>query len=178
VRWLAVDPADPKSVWAGIEASGSGSALWRTSDGGATWKSVADSYPGGRVQATGAPIAFAPTQPKTIYVPSTNLHYRTGDGGRAGATSARRTRTPTCRGPSGIEDHLRRQPRRAQHVSSSTAARPGNRSASARQDQRSRSSSTRTSRLRSAPRRPSLTLQEHRQRRQLGKLQRSAARSI
>ena len=82
VRWLSVDPADPKSVWAGIEARGSGSALWRTTDGGATWKPVADAYPGGRVQATGAPITFAPTQPKTIYVASTNLHYRTDDGGK------------------------------------------------------------------------------------------------
>lgn len=80
-RWLAVDPADPKSVWAGIEASGRGPALWRTTDGGATWKPVADSYPGGRVQATGAPIAFSPAQPGTIYVASTNLHYRTDDGG-------------------------------------------------------------------------------------------------
>jgi photosystem II stability/assembly factor-like uncharacterized protein len=82
VRWLAVDPADAKSVWAGIESSGSGSALWRTGDGGATWKQVADAYPGGRVQATGAAIAFAPAQPKTIYVPSTNLHYRSDDGGK------------------------------------------------------------------------------------------------
>lgn len=82
VRWLRVDPNDPESVWAGIENDGDGSALWRTTDGGATWKTVADAYPGGRVQATGAPIAFAPTQPKTIYVPSTNLHYRTDDGGQ------------------------------------------------------------------------------------------------
>ena len=43
---------------------------------------MADSYQGGRVQATGAPIAFAPTQPKTIFVPSSNLHYRTDDGGK------------------------------------------------------------------------------------------------
>jgi photosystem II stability/assembly factor-like uncharacterized protein len=82
VRWVAVDPSDAKSVWAGTESSGGGSRLWRTTDGGATWKQVADSYPGGRVQATGAPIAFAPTQPKTVYVASTNLHYRTDDGGK------------------------------------------------------------------------------------------------
>lgn len=82
VRWLVVDPSDAESVWCGIEGSGSGSALWRSSDGGATWKSVSDGYPGGRVQATGRPIAFAPTEPKTIYVPSTNLHYRSDDGGK------------------------------------------------------------------------------------------------
>ena len=82
VRWVTVDPTDPKSVWAGLDATGSGSALWRTTDGGATWKSVNDAYPGGRVQATGAPITFAPTQPKTIYVASTNQHYRTDDGGK------------------------------------------------------------------------------------------------
>jgi photosystem II stability/assembly factor-like uncharacterized protein len=82
VRWVTVDPADPKSVWAGIEASGRGSALWRTTDGGVTWKPVNDEYPGGRVQATGAPIAFSPAQPRTIYVASTNHHYRTDDGGK------------------------------------------------------------------------------------------------
>ncbi len=82
VQWVQVDPADPAIVWAGIDADGSHSAVWRTTDQGATWKPVADSYQGGRVQATGAPIAFAPTQPKTIYVPSSNLHYRTDDGGK------------------------------------------------------------------------------------------------
>jgi photosystem II stability/assembly factor-like uncharacterized protein len=82
VRWIQVDPADPATVWAGIEPDGSHSAVWRTNDQGATWKPVADSYQGGRVQATGAPISFAPTQPKTIYVASTNLHYRTDDGGK------------------------------------------------------------------------------------------------
>ena len=82
VHWVQVDPADPATVWAGIDADGSHSAVWRTTDKGATWKPVADSYQGGRVQATGAPIAFAPTQPKTIYVPSSNLHYRTDDGGK------------------------------------------------------------------------------------------------
>jgi photosystem II stability/assembly factor-like uncharacterized protein len=82
VQWVAVDPVDPASVWAGLDASGSGSALWRSKDGGATWAAVADSFPGGRVHATGAPIAFAPTQPKTIYVASSNLHYRTDDGGK------------------------------------------------------------------------------------------------
>jgi photosystem II stability/assembly factor-like uncharacterized protein len=82
VHWVQVDPADPATVWAGLDADGSHSAVWRTSDKGATWKPVADSYQGGRVQATGAPIAFAPTQPKTIYVPSSNLHYRTDDGGK------------------------------------------------------------------------------------------------
>jgi photosystem II stability/assembly factor-like uncharacterized protein len=81
VRWIQVDPADPATVWAGLQP-GSHSAIWRTTDQGATWKPVADSYQGGRVHATGAPIAFAPTQPKTIYVPSTNLHYRTDDGGK------------------------------------------------------------------------------------------------
>ena len=35
------------------------------------------------MQATGRPIAFAPTEPKTIYVPSTNLHYRSDDGGKS-----------------------------------------------------------------------------------------------
>jgi photosystem II stability/assembly factor-like uncharacterized protein len=82
VHWIQVDPTNPAIVWAGLEADGSHSALWRTADKGATWKPVADDYPGGSVHATGAPIAFAPTQSKTIYVPSSNLHYRTDDGGK------------------------------------------------------------------------------------------------
>ncbi|MCM2270379.1 MAG: hypothetical protein NDJ75_09775 [Thermoanaerobaculia bacterium] len=82
VRWIAVDPSDARVLWAGSESRGGGSGLWRSADGGATWKAVADSYPGGRVQATGARIAFAPSQPKTILVASTNLHYRTDDGGK------------------------------------------------------------------------------------------------
>ncbi|MEO8277341.1 MAG: hypothetical protein ABI639_14095 [Thermoanaerobaculia bacterium] len=82
VRWLVVDPVDPASVWAGTNGTGNGSALWRTSDRGVTWKNVSDAYPGGRVQSTGRPVAMAPTQPKTIYVPSSNLHYRTDDGGK------------------------------------------------------------------------------------------------
>ena len=82
IRWIQVDPLDPRGVWAGLRSTGSGSALWRSTDGGANWWLVADSYKGGRVSATGAPIAFSPTQPKTILVASTNLHYRTDDGGR------------------------------------------------------------------------------------------------
>jgi photosystem II stability/assembly factor-like uncharacterized protein len=82
VHWVQVDPSDPNTAWAGTESDGSSSALWRTNDRGATWKQISDSYQGGRVHATGAPIAFAPTEPKTIYVPSTNLHYRTDDGGK------------------------------------------------------------------------------------------------
>ena len=156
VRWLSVDPADPKSVWAGIEARGSGSALWRTTDGGATWKPVADAYPGGRVQATGAPITFAPTQPKTIYVASTNLHYRTDDGGK----TWRDFRVPN-QGAYVFAVHPQR-PKivfaggrgETQNLSrSTTAARPGARSASASARTASTSwSSTQPNRPRSTPR--------------------------
>lgn len=81
--WIAVDPADAKSIWAGVE--GGDVAVWRSTDSGATWKPLGGSYSGGagRMQPVGQPVAFAPTQPKTIYLPSTNLHYRSDDGGKS-----------------------------------------------------------------------------------------------
>ena len=82
-EWVAVDPGTPGTVWVGLDDPSQGSALWRSTDRGATWAPVADDYPGGTVHATGAPIAFAPTQPKTIYVASSNLHYRSDDGGKS-----------------------------------------------------------------------------------------------
>jgi len=80
VVWIAVDPADAASVWAGVE--GGNSAVWRSSDSGATWKPLSGSTATGRMQPVGQPVAFAPTQPKTIFLPSTNLHYRSDDGGK------------------------------------------------------------------------------------------------
>ena len=78
VRWVEVDPRDPATVWVGVDATGE-AGLWRSTDRGKTWAAV-------RVDSTsyalGQPIAFAPSKPGTIFVPSTNLHYRSADGGK------------------------------------------------------------------------------------------------
>lgn len=83
VRWVAVDPADAKSVWAGLAEARGGSTVWRSADGGTTWAPLQGSTSIGRMQPVGQPVAFAPTAPKTIYLPSTNLHYRSDDGGKS-----------------------------------------------------------------------------------------------
>ncbi len=78
VRWIEVDPRDPATLWAGVEGDGS-PAFWRSPDRGRTWARV-------RVDrssdAVGQPIAFAASKPAIIFVPSTNLHYRSADGGK------------------------------------------------------------------------------------------------
>ena len=78
VRWLEVDPKDPATLWAGIEATGR-PGLWRSRDRGATWEVV-------RVDPTshavGQQIAFAASKPGVVFVPSSNLHYRSSDGGK------------------------------------------------------------------------------------------------
>lgn len=79
VRWIEVDPGSPATLWAGVEASGE-SAFWRSPDRGKSWSPVRvdkTSY------AVGQPIAFAESKPGTIFVPSTNLHYRSADGGKS-----------------------------------------------------------------------------------------------
>lgn len=78
IEWIEVDPGNPSMIWAGIDNTG-GPGLWRSPDRGKTW-----GYP--RPDATssmlGQPIAFAPSNPSIIYAPSTNLHYRSSDGGK------------------------------------------------------------------------------------------------
>ncbi|HEV8242121.1 MAG TPA: hypothetical protein VGS57_22335 [Thermoanaerobaculia bacterium] len=74
VNWVLVDPGKSTTVWAGVEDAG----LWRSLDKGATWKMVRPNDD----QVTGARIAFAPTQPASIFVPSTNLHHKSADGGK------------------------------------------------------------------------------------------------
>lgn len=80
VEWIVVEPNNPASVWVGT-GTGSGS-IWRSGDSGATWKVLGGSYPGGLLRPVGYPVVFVPAQPKTIFLPSTNLHYRSDDGGK------------------------------------------------------------------------------------------------
>jgi photosystem II stability/assembly factor-like uncharacterized protein len=86
VAWVEVDPGNSSRLWAGIDQTGGGSAMFRSDDRGATWKVVQDPVQGegglGRVHAVGQPIAFAPGRANVLYVPSSNLHYRSEDGGR------------------------------------------------------------------------------------------------
>ena len=78
VKWIEVDPGNPATLWAGIEARGS-SGLWRSPDRGKTWTNVkVDRFS----FAVGQPIAFAASDPRIIYVPSTNLHFKSADSGK------------------------------------------------------------------------------------------------
>jgi photosystem II stability/assembly factor-like uncharacterized protein len=83
IKWVEVDRANPATVWAGEDNPGN-AALWRSSDRGATWKLVRGPVKGeiNSMQPVGQRIAIAPSQPALIYVPSTNLHYRSADGGK------------------------------------------------------------------------------------------------
>lgn len=78
VHWVEVDPKLPSILWAGAGGPGEG-GFWRSLDRGKSWAKV-------KVDATstalGQPVAFAPGKPGVILEPSTNLHYRSGDGGR------------------------------------------------------------------------------------------------
>ena len=78
VKWIEVDPGNPATLWAGIEARES-SGLWRSPDRGKTWANVkVDRFS----FALGQPIAFAASDPRIIYVPSTNLHFMSADSGK------------------------------------------------------------------------------------------------
>jgi len=78
VNWIEVDPRDPATLWAGEEATGE-PAFWRSPDRGRSWKLVTVDR---SFDAVGQPIAFAPSKPSVVFVPSTNLHYRSADGGK------------------------------------------------------------------------------------------------
>ena len=83
LEWVEVDRTVATTLWAGEDSPGEPS-LWRSRDGGATWHLVGEGYSGGlgRMHPTGRRIAFAPSKPAEIWVPSTNLHYRSRDAGK------------------------------------------------------------------------------------------------
>lgn len=85
--WVEPDRVNRKVLWSGGRA-GSVSALYQSPDAGATWE-LADGPVKGEIRqlhSTGARITFAPSAPATIFVPSTNLHYRSSDGGKSWTT--------------------------------------------------------------------------------------------
>jgi len=78
VVWIAVDPGNPATLWAGVDNPGH-AGLWRSLDRGKKWSPV---RPDKFSYILDQPIAFAPSSPSIIYTPSTNLHYRSADGGK------------------------------------------------------------------------------------------------
>lgn len=84
LKWLELDPGTAGTLWAGVDSPGD-PALWRSRDQGASWSLVTDSYSGqlSTLHPVGYRIAFAPSRPADIWVPSTNLHYRSRDGGKS-----------------------------------------------------------------------------------------------
>ncbi len=84
IQWLELDPGTPGTLWLGVDNPGK-PALWRSRDQGKTWSVVTDNYSGqmSTLHPVGYRIAFAPSRPADIWVPSTNLHYRSRDGGKS-----------------------------------------------------------------------------------------------
>lgn len=84
IEWLEADPGTAGTLWLGVDQPGS-PALWVSRDHGASWQVLDGSYRGGELASlhpVGYRIAFAPSKPAEIWVPSTNLHYRSKDGGK------------------------------------------------------------------------------------------------
>ncbi len=79
VEWIEVDPATHSTIWAGVNNPGR-AGLWRSLDRGKSWAPVRPEK--GSSYILDQPIAFAPSNPSIIYAPSTNLHYRSADGGK------------------------------------------------------------------------------------------------
>lgn len=84
IKWLEPDPGVAGTLWVGVDQPGS-PALWVSRDHGATWQVLDGRYHGGQLASlhpVGYRIAFAPAKPAEIWVPSTNLHFRSKDGGK------------------------------------------------------------------------------------------------
>lgn len=78
VHWIEIDPANPATLYVGVDNPGH-AGLWRSTDRGKTWAPV---RPDKTSTILDQRIAFAASNPAIIYAPSTNLHYRSADGGK------------------------------------------------------------------------------------------------
>ena len=63
INALIVDPSDPQIVYAGTGFSGAGSGVYKSEDGGLTWRKTANGLPSEDVRALG----FSHTDPVTLY---------------------------------------------------------------------------------------------------------------
>jgi photosystem II stability/assembly factor-like uncharacterized protein len=83
LTWLEVDPGKKDVLWLGVDDPGQ-PALWRSDDAGLTWGLVDDDYRGElmNLHPTGYRISFAPSRPSDVWIPSSNLHYRSRDSGK------------------------------------------------------------------------------------------------
>lgn len=62
---MAIDPRDPSVIYTGSQGAGSGgSGLWKTVDGGLTWRPVSDALPTLSI----TDVALHPSQPNRVYV--------------------------------------------------------------------------------------------------------------
>lgn len=73
VTSLVVSPQSPQTIYVGARGSG----VWKTTDGGASWKPVTDSLP----TLTVSGLAIAPSQPQRVYLATPQGIFRTDDGG-------------------------------------------------------------------------------------------------
>lgn len=68
IMCLAVDPTRPSTIYAGSLSSGrsqpGGCGLWKTTDGGASWRPIADDFPSLQV----ADVVIDPQNPSRVYV--------------------------------------------------------------------------------------------------------------
>ena len=72
----AVDPDNPRVLYAGAGANGSGAGVFKSGDGGATWRLASDTLPNKDVLA----LAFGPTKPATLYAVIDMQAYASQDG--------------------------------------------------------------------------------------------------
>ncbi len=73
VTSIAVDPGNPQTIYVGARGSG----VWRTTDGGTTWRPVSDALP----TLTVAGLAVAPTQPARVFLATPLGVYRSENRG-------------------------------------------------------------------------------------------------
>src|SRR5207249_11269668 len=98
---VRIDPSDPNTVYAtlwqqqqafieGQGYGGSGTAIYKSTDGGTTWKELTDGLPA-VIQAN---LALAPSNPKVLYATvASDLGAAGGRGGRGAAGPANTTGT-------------------------------------------------------------------------------------
>jgi photosystem II stability/assembly factor-like uncharacterized protein len=79
ITWIRVDPTNPNALFAGEK----GSQTWHSGDRGATWGLLQTNLPS--FHTIGQGIAFSNSTPAAMFIPASNLHYRSLDGGKTWA---------------------------------------------------------------------------------------------